>query len=81
MQPQHEYETDEERMDHHLAVNHELQAVIDGVAREHSGERKGAVMVALEQEFTAAGHWPQPKRWVEAIAEEIEAGRTYRVTT
>jgi hypothetical protein len=81
MQPDNEYETDEERMEHHQAVNHELQAVIDAVASEHLGESKSAVMAALQQQFTTAGHWPQPKRWVEAIAEEIESGHTYRVTT
>jgi len=37
--------------------------------------------VALEREFAAAGHWPQPKRFVEAIAEEMESGHTYRVTS
>jgi hypothetical protein len=81
MEPKQEYETDEERMDHHVAVKHELQAVIDAVAKSHLGDNKRSIMVALEREFAAAGHWPQPKRFVEAIAEEMESGHTYRVTT
>jgi hypothetical protein len=81
MEREHQYETDEERMEHHASVNHELQAVIDTVAKAHLGDTKASIMAALEREFTAAGHWPQPKRWIEAIAEDMEAGHTYHVTT
>ena len=72
-------DTDEERAEHHRQVGHDLQSVIARVAESHLGDDQEVILQNLRRELEASGHWPQPKPWLEAVAEEMRAGHLYRV--
>jgi hypothetical protein len=72
-------DSDEQVYDHHREVGHELQAACDAVLAADLGEDKNAIRARLRDELAARGHWPQPSPWVEAVVEEIQTGRQYKV--
>jgi hypothetical protein len=73
------HESDDEIYDHHRQVGHELQAACDAVLAADLGQDKDAIWARLRDELAARGHWPQPRMWVEAVVEEIQTGRHYKV--
>lgn len=52
-----------------------LQAVVDSVARRHTGDDPHVVREALERETAAAGHPVAAEKWLGDAAVEIAAGR------
>jgi hypothetical protein len=74
-------DTDEERVQLHRQQASDLQSVISRVAQAHMGDGRGVILANLRRELEAHGHWPQPKPWLEAVAEEMQSGRHYQVGT
>ncbi len=74
-------DTDEERYLRERGRRHGLQAIITAVSADHLGDRRDIILANLRRELEAHGHWPQPQPWLDAVAEEMEAGRHYQCGT
>jgi hypothetical protein len=58
-----------------MALQAEIQAVLDELARTMPGDSMQDVTVAINRGLADAGIPEQPHRWVESMAERIRAGR------
>lgn len=58
-----------------MAVQAEIQDVLDELQREMAGDSVEDVTVAINRRLAAAGVPEQPARWVEGMAERISTGR------
>lgn len=65
--------------DEHRQAGDELQDAIAAVAESHLGAQRDVIAVALQRELEARGRWPQPERWVDSVATDLEAGQVYQV--
>lgn len=73
------FATDEGAAEQHRDANTAMQEALDAVAADHLGGERAAILAGLQSELEKRGHWPQPRPWVEAVADEMEAGRVYHV--
>ena len=64
----------------HDRVQLEIQSVINHVAATQLHHPMLEIETALERDLRAAGHWPQPRPWLRAVALEMADGRVYTVT-
>jgi len=64
----------------HDRAQREIQSVINKVAAAELNHPMLEIEATLERELRAAGHWPQPKPWLRAVALELADGRVYVVT-
>ncbi len=71
-------DTDEERVAIHREQASGLQAIISKVAEDHLGDRKEIILANLQRELEAHGYGPQPRSWLDAVAEEMEMGQHYQ---
>jgi hypothetical protein len=53
------------------------QAIIAEVVRTHAGEPIAELMELLQQRMADRGLQPPPGKWLEAVARDASAGRTY----
>lgn len=69
----------QDRHDEHRQAGDDLQQAIDAVAESHLGAARDVIGVALQRELEARDRWPQPERWIDAVATDLEAGQVYQV--
>lgn len=65
--------------DEHKQAGDELQQAIAAVAAKHLGAPRDVIGEALQRELEACGRWPQPERWLDAVASDLEVGQVYQV--
>jgi hypothetical protein len=53
------------------------QAIIAEVVRDHAGEPIPQLMDLLQERMADRGLQPPPGKWLEAVARDASAGRTY----
>ena len=53
------------------------QAIIAEVVRTHAGEPIPQIMDLLQERMADCGLQPPPGKWLEAVARDASAGRTY----
>ena len=67
------------RQDEHREAGDELQQAIATVADSHLGASRDVIAAALQRELEGCGRWPQPERWLDAVASDLEAGQVYQM--
>lgn len=65
--------------DQHRETGDDLRLAIAAVAEQHLGAARDIIAPALQRELEARGRWPQPERWVDAVASDLEAGQVYQI--
>ena len=62
---------------HHRQLQTRIQEAISQVSAGAAGRERDDIVRDLNRALEARGIGPQPKRWLEAVAEEAQQGRVY----